>query len=273
MPRRSRAVASPARTAVVAPTSTTVPSSTTTACPSASEPAAGSSTAAVRRTIRPSSSAPPSDRSRLVGRSLRPSPADPYPRWHQTSTHSIIRVTSATVGRRHDRNQRHPRAGGPLERGRAGERRRAPPGPPGRPSLSSGRGAMGGSISLTNYSWPDGLAPSLGRVVEAADRAGLDTFWVADHLVQADPTAPPDDTEMLEAYTTLGFLAARTERVRLGTMVTGVTFRPPALLVKAVTTLDVLTGGRAWLGIGVGYHGGEASAMGLPLPPAAERVE
>jgi len=129
------------------------------------------------------------------------------------------------------------------------------------------------SINLTNYAWPGGLGPSLGRVVEAADRAGVDTVWVADHLVQADPTAPPDNTEMLEAYTTLGFLAARTERVRLGTMVTGVTFRPPALLVKAVTTLDVLTGGRAWLGIGVGYHGGEASAMGLPFPPTAERYE
>src|SRR5918996_6079609 len=129
------------------------------------------------------------------------------------------------------------------------------------------------SISLTNYSWPDGLAPNLGRVVEAADRAGLDTVWVADHLIQADPTVPPDDTEMLEAYTTLGFLAARTERVRLGTMVTGVTFRPPALLVKAVTTLDVLSGGRAWLGLGAGYHGEEAEAMGLPLPPVAERFE
>jgi F420-dependent oxidoreductase-like protein len=129
------------------------------------------------------------------------------------------------------------------------------------------------SISLTNLSWPGGLAPSLGRVVEAADRAGVDTVWVVDHLIQADPTAPPDDTEMLEAYTTLGFLAARTERVRLGTMVTGVTFRPPALLVKAVTTLDVLTGGRAWLGIGVGHHGGEASDMGLPFPPTIERYE
>jgi F420-dependent oxidoreductase-like protein len=129
------------------------------------------------------------------------------------------------------------------------------------------------SISLTNLSWPDGLGPGLGRVVEVADRAGVDTVWVVDHLIQADPTAPAGDTEMLEAYTTLGFLAARTERVRLGTMVTGVTFRPPALLVKAVTTLDVLTGGRAWLGIGVGHHGGEASDMGLPFPPAAERYE
>ena len=132
------------------------------------------------------------------------------------------------------------------------------------------------SINLTNYSWPnspDSLGPELARLVGAADQAGVDTVWVPDHLLQADPTAAPDDTEMLEAYTTLGFLAANTQRVRLGTMVTGVTYRPPALLVKAVTTLDVLSGGRAWLGIGAGYQQDEAQAMGLPLPPVAERFE
>jgi F420-dependent oxidoreductase-like protein len=130
------------------------------------------------------------------------------------------------------------------------------------------------SVSITNYSWPDRpsrLAARLSEVVVAADHAGLDTVWVSDHLLQADPTTSAGDTEMLEAYTTLGFLAARTERVRLGTMVTGVTYRPPALLVKAVTTLDVLSGGRAWLGIGAGYHSSEAQAMGLPLPSVAER--
>jgi F420-dependent oxidoreductase-like protein len=132
------------------------------------------------------------------------------------------------------------------------------------------------SISVTNYSWPSGpqaLGSELARLARAADQAGVDTVWVADHLIQADPTAPPEDSDMLEAYTTLGFLAAQTERVRLGTMVSGVTFRPPALLVKAVTTVDVLTGGRAWLGIGAGYHSDEAKAMGLPLPPVAERFE
>jgi F420-dependent oxidoreductase-like protein len=132
------------------------------------------------------------------------------------------------------------------------------------------------SISVTNYSWPSGprrLGAELVRLVRAANAAGVDTVWVVDHLLQADPNAAPDQRDMLEAYTTLGFLAAHTERVRLGTMVTGVTFRPPALLVKAVTTLDVLTGGRAWLGIGAGYHGEEAQAMGLPLPPVAERFE
>jgi F420-dependent oxidoreductase-like protein len=132
------------------------------------------------------------------------------------------------------------------------------------------------SVNLTNYSWPGGperLGPELARVAGLAEQAGVDTVWVPDHLLQADPTAGPGDTEMLEAYTTLGFLAARTEQVRLGTMVTGVTFRPPALLVKAVTTLDVLSGGRAWLGLGAGYHGDEAEAMGLSLPPTAERFE
>src|SRR5436853_2650139 len=105
------------------------------------------------------------------------------------------------------------------------------------------------SLSITNYSWPSGppsLGAELARIARAAEEAGLDTVWVADHLIQADPTSSPD-AEMLEAYTTLGFLAAHTARIRLGTMVTGVTFRPPTMLIKAVTTLDVLSGGRAWL--------------------------
>ena len=132
------------------------------------------------------------------------------------------------------------------------------------------------SISITNYTWPSGtpqLATELARVARAADDAGVDTLWVTDHLVQADPTAPPGDRDMLEAYTVLGYLAAQTGRVRLGAMVSPVTFREPAVLVKAVTTLDVLSGGRAWLGIGAGYHGNEAEAMGLPLPPTAERFD
>lgn len=131
------------------------------------------------------------------------------------------------------------------------------------------------SITITNYTWPDGpdrLADHLDHVVRAADEAGLDTVWVPDHLLQGAPGSSPTD-DMLEAYTTLGYLAARTTRVRLGTAVTGVTFRPPALLIKAVTTLDVLSRGRAWLGVGAGYHLEEARAMGLPLPPTRERFE
>ncbi len=129
------------------------------------------------------------------------------------------------------------------------------------------------SMSVTNFSWRDGpLGARLSEIARIADDGGLYAVWVADHLLQADPYgARPGETEMLEAYTTLGFLAARTERVRLGTLVTAVTFRPPALLVKAVTTLDVLSGGRALFGIGAGYEADEAAAMGLPLPPVGER--
>jgi F420-dependent oxidoreductase-like protein len=131
------------------------------------------------------------------------------------------------------------------------------------------------SISVTNYSWPSGtsnIAAELARLGRAADEGGIDTLWVADHLLQADPASTIDEP-MLEAYTTLGFLAAQTSRVRLGTMVAGVAFRPLALLIKAVTTLDVLSGGRAWLGIGAGYNDDEAQAMGLPMPPTSERFD
>src|SRR6266536_5681480 len=104
------------------------------------------------------------------------------------------------------------------------------------------------SLSLTNYSWPGPatrLGAELAAVARCADQSGLDTIWVSDHLLQADPTSRPD-SEMLEAYATLGFLVARTERIRLGAMVSPVMFRPPAVLIKAVTTLDVLSGGRMW---------------------------
>jgi F420-dependent oxidoreductase-like protein len=131
------------------------------------------------------------------------------------------------------------------------------------------------SINITDFSWPDSpvaLAPSLERIVHGADEGGLDTVWLSDHLIQAAPGSTPD-SEMLEAYTALGFLAGRTRRVRLGTMVGAITYRPPAVLIKAVTTLDVLSGGRAWLGVGAGYQEDEANALDLPLPPVAERFE
>jgi F420-dependent oxidoreductase-like protein len=131
------------------------------------------------------------------------------------------------------------------------------------------------SLTITDYSWPAGpagLDSELAHIARAADEGGLDTLWVADHLIQGDPTSIPD-SEMLEAYTTLGFIAASTRSVRLGTMVTGVTFRPPGLLIKEVTTLDVLSGGRAWFGVGAGYHEDEARAMDLPLPAVGERFE
>ena len=131
------------------------------------------------------------------------------------------------------------------------------------------------SLSITNFSWPLGtaaIAEQTVSVARAAENAGLDTVWVADHPILSDPASRPDEP-MLEAYTLLGLLAGQTRRVRLGTLVTGVTFRPPALLVKAVTTLDVISGGRAWLGIGAGYNGDEARDMGMPLPPVSERFD
>ncbi|HEY8525037.1 MAG TPA: LLM class flavin-dependent oxidoreductase [Acidimicrobiales bacterium] len=129
------------------------------------------------------------------------------------------------------------------------------------------------SLALTNYSWPGGSAALAGHVHDLAtqaDEAGVDTLWVADHLLQADPHAAIDEP-VLEAWSTLAFLAAATRRVRLGTLVTWATIRPPALLVKTATTLDVLSGGRAWLGVGVGYRGDEAAKMGLPFQSTTER--
>jgi F420-dependent oxidoreductase-like protein len=128
------------------------------------------------------------------------------------------------------------------------------------------------SINIADYSWRGDLGAGVERVAVAADEGGLDTVWLTDHLIQAAPGSVPD-SEMLEAHTALGFVAAKTRRVRLGTMVAAVTYRPPALLIKSVTTLDVLSGGRAWLGVGAGYQEDEARAMGLPLPPVAERFE
>ncbi|MFJ4653762.1 TIGR03560 family F420-dependent LLM class oxidoreductase [Nocardia sp. NPDC088792] len=131
------------------------------------------------------------------------------------------------------------------------------------------------SSSITNFSWPSGpaeLPGDLERLVRRADEGRIDTVWVADHLLQLAPGTEPDQ-EILESYSTLGYLAALTNRVRLGTMVTAATFRAPALLVKAVTTVDVLSRGRAWLGIGAGYHQFEAEATGMFLPPTAERFE
>ncbi len=128
------------------------------------------------------------------------------------------------------------------------------------------------SLNITSYSWDTDPVAGLAEVARAADRGGIDTVWVNDHLMQAEPGTRPEEP-MLEAYTVLGFLASQTQRVRLGTMVTGVTFRPAAVLVKAVTTVDVLSRGRAWLGIGAGYHLAEAEALGLPLPERRERFE
>ena len=126
------------------------------------------------------------------------------------------------------------------------------------------------SLMMSNFSWPGPIDVELAQVIGIADESGLDTVFVADHLVQAEPGTEPTEP-MLEALTTLGYLAARTTRIRVGVMVASATLRPAALLVKAVTTLDVLSGGRAWFGIGAGYQQAEADAMGVPMPPVVDR--
>lgn len=130
-------------------------------------------------------------------------------------------------------------------------------------------------LHLPDYTWPNGpsaLRADLVAVARAADDAGFDRLSVMDHVWQISHIGPPEH-EMLEAYTTLGFLAACTERVSLMTLVTGVVYRRPGLLAKMVTTLDVLSGGRAWLGIGAAWNEEEARGLGLFFPPLAERYE
>lgn len=126
------------------------------------------------------------------------------------------------------------------------------------------------SIQVANFTWPGGdaaIAPALRTIGQAADHAGLDTVWVMDHFFQLEPMLGPADSPMLESNTTLSYLAGITERVRLGTLVTGVHYRPARLLAKTVTTLDVLSGGRAWLGIGAGWYERESTGLGFPVPP------
>ncbi len=125
---------------------------------------------------------------------------------------------------------------------------------------------------FTYPSGPGGLADDLIRVVAAADEAGFARVSVMDHVWQISPHGPPEN-DMLEAYTTLGFLAARTSRVELLAWVTAVTYREPGMLAKLVSTLDVLSKGRAWLGIGAAWNDAEAHGLGLPFPPLAERFE
>jgi F420-dependent oxidoreductase-like protein len=130
-------------------------------------------------------------------------------------------------------------------------------------------------LHLPDYTWPSGpagLAGDLARVAGAAEEAGFDRISVMDHLFQIHTVGPPE-REMLEAYTTLGFLAAHTRRAKLLTLVTGVVYRQPGLLAKIVTTLDVLSGGRAMLGIGAAWNEEEARGLGLFFPPIAERFE
>jgi F420-dependent oxidoreductase-like protein len=131
-------------------------------------------------------------------------------------------------------------------------------------------------LQIPNFTYP-GVAPEdlferVATVAVAAEEAGFDTVMVMDHFYQL-PLLGPTDHEMFEAYTLLGALAARTERVKLGTLVTGVTYRNPAILAKIVTALDVISRGRAFLGIGAAWFDVEHEALGVDFPPVKERFE
>jgi F420-dependent oxidoreductase-like protein len=119
---------------------------------------------------------------------------------------------------------------------------------------------------------PAELRQHLRRIAQTADSAGFTSLWVMDHYFQIGLVGPPE-MDMLEGYTTLAYLAACTDNVTLGTMVTGVSYRHPGLLVKIVSTLDVLSGGRAALGIGAAWNEREHLGLGVPFPPLGERFE
>jgi len=130
-------------------------------------------------------------------------------------------------------------------------------------------------IQIPSFSWPGGtpeIGPTLARVARQADDIGVDSIWVMDHFFQIRGVGPAEEP-MLEGWTALGYLAGHTERARLGLMVGGVHYRYPGLWVKAATTLDVLSGGRAWLGIGAAWNEDESRSLGFPFPPLGERFE
>lgn len=130
-------------------------------------------------------------------------------------------------------------------------------------------------LQIPSFTFPGGpeqIAPAFGRMAREADQAGLHSLWVMDHFFQIQGVGAPEEP-MLEGYSALAYAAALTERITLGTMVTGVTYRHPGILVKTVTTLDVLSGGRAWLGIGAAWNEEESRGLGVRFPPTAERFE
>lgn len=130
-------------------------------------------------------------------------------------------------------------------------------------------------LQIPYFTWAGGpaeLGPKLSEIVRTAEGAGYDSIWVMDHYFQI-PMVGAAELDMLEAYTTLGFIAGQTSRVGLGSLITGVTYRHPGLLIKEATTLDVLSGGRAWLGIGAAWFEREHLGLGVPFPPLRERFE
>jgi F420-dependent oxidoreductase-like protein len=130
-------------------------------------------------------------------------------------------------------------------------------------------------LQIPSFTWPGGpaaIGPTLARIARQADDVGFDSIWVMDHFFQIRSVGAQEEP-MLEGWTALGFVAANTSRARLGLMVGGVHYRLPGLWVKAATTLDVLSGGRAWLGIGAAWNQHESESLGFPFPPLGQRFE
>jgi F420-dependent oxidoreductase-like protein len=130
-------------------------------------------------------------------------------------------------------------------------------------------------LQIPNFTWPGGpgrISGKLAEIARVADDAGFYSLWVMDHFFQIRMVGPPEN-DMLEGYSTLGYLAALTKKVKLGTMATGVIYRYPGILVKTATTLDVLSGGRAYFSIGAAWNEQEAKGLGTPFPPLGVRFE
>ncbi len=130
-------------------------------------------------------------------------------------------------------------------------------------------------LQVPNFTYPSGqseLGAEFGRIVDRAEQAGLYSLWVMDHFFQIQVQGPAEH-EMLEGWSALAFAAGRTSHIKLGTLVTGITYRHPGLLVKTATTLDVLSNGRAYFGIGAAWNEQEHLGLGVPFPSTSERFE
>ena len=130
-------------------------------------------------------------------------------------------------------------------------------------------------LQVPNFTYPGGsahLGDQFSAIAQQAERAGFYSLWVMDHFFQIAMAGPPEN-EMLEGWSALAFAAGRTNHIRLGTLVTGVTYRHPGLLVKTATTLDALSHGRAYFGVGAAWNEEEHRGLGVPFPPLAERFE
>ena len=136
-------------------------------------------------------------------------------------------------------------------------------------------GGMRLGLQVPSFTWPgspQSIGPTFARIARAAEDSGMASLWVMDHFFQIQMVGPAEN-EMLEGYSALAFAAGGTSRIKLGTMVTGVTYRHPGLLIKTVTTLDVLSGGRAYFGIGAAWNEQEHLGLGVAFPPVSERFE